>query len=712
MSDPDAAGERDAASAAGDDGNPYLRDPPTEFRPVEELSPEAAREQADLLRAAVREHDHRYYVEADPVVSDAAYDALFDRLRDLEAAFDLETTDSPTRRVGGAPVDELETVDHVAAMLSIDASTDPDDVRAFDRRVREELGAEAVAYVCEPKFDGLSLEVVYEDGRFVRATTRGDGRRGDDVSAQVRTVRSVPLRLRGDPPSFLAVRGEVYMPREAFRAFNRERVEAGEEPFANPRNAAAGTLRQLDPSVVADRPLACFFYEVLGASERPATHVEELDAFDEWGLRRSGRSERVEDVEAAIEYRDRLLEAREDLDYEVDGTVVKLDDVAARERLGTTSRAVRWAYAYKFPPRAEVTTVTDIVVQVGRTGRLTPVALLDPVDVGGVTVSRATLHNPEEVAELGVGVGDRVRVERAGDVIPQVAAVVESAGDPFRFPTECPVCESPVERDGPLARCTGGLSCRAQLERTLVHYADVLDVEGLGEERVAQLVEAGLVSSLSELYDLSVDELAALEGWGERSAGNLLAELEEARTPELGAFLAALGIPEVGGATARALAREFGELDAFPVGLEDPEPSFEAFEDRLTGVPDVGPVVAGHVREFFENEQNRRVIARLRDRGVEPRPADGTGDELDGLRFVLTGSLSVSREAASDHLERHGARVTGSVSGVTDYLVVGEEPGETKRADADDEDVPELDEAALAALLEERGVGWLPGVDG
>ena len=380
--------------------NPYVEAPSTDFEPVEELSVEAAAEQASLLRAAIREHDHRYYVEADPLISDEAYDRLFARLRELEDAFDLPTEDSPTRRVGGEPLDGLETVEHVAPMRSIDNATEADAVREFDERVRRGLDAEGVdpdevAYVCEPKFDGLSIEVIYEDGVYARAATRGDGTEGDDVTEQVRTIRSVPGKLRGDPPDRLAVRGEAYMPRDAFEAYNEDLMERGEEPFANPRNAAAGTLRQLDPAIVAERPLDVFFFDVLAwetgdqesdPPERPDTHWAEFDAFDAFGLRRADRVERVDDIEGAIEYRDRLMAERDDLNYEIDGVVIAADDRAHREALGSTSRAPRWAFAYKFPPRTATTTVEGITVQVGRTGRLTPVAELDPVDVGGVTV--------------------------------------------------------------------------------------------------------------------------------------------------------------------------------------------------------------------------------------------------------------------------------------------------------------------------------------
>lgn len=688
--------------------NLYVRDPPTDFAPVEELSEDEAREQVRLLREAVREHDYRYYVEHDPTIADRTYDALFARLRDLEETFDLYAPDSPTQRVGGEPVDELTTVEHVAPMLSIDQSGEADDVRAFDSRVRGEVGD--VEYVCEPKFDGLSVEVIYEDGVYTRAATRGDGERGDDVTAQVRTIRSIPGRLRGDYPDFLAVRGEVFIPRDAFQAFNRERVEAGKEPFANPRNAAAGTLRQLDPGVVAERPLDCFFYDYLDASERPDTHWEEFDRLQSFGLQTNDRATVIEDVEDAIEYRDALADEREELNYEIDGTVIKVNDREKCDRLGATSRHVRWAFAYKFPARTEVTTLRDVVVQVGRTGRLTPVALLDPVDVGGVTVSRASLHNPSEIESLGVNVGDRVRIQRAGDVIPQVAEIVEKGSEGhYEFPDECPVCGSVVERDGPIAFCTGGLSCEAQLERTIQHYASRggLDIEGLGEERVEQLRDAGLLGGLADLYRLPgrTDEVAELEGWGERSAENLAAEVENAKHPPLATFLTALGIPQVGGSTARGLAQEFGTLDAL---LNESAADLDAFESRLRTVADVGPEVAETVREFFANEENRAVVEDLRAQGVEPEPVETSGgDELEGLTFVFTGSLSASRSALEELVQTHGANATGTVSSNTDYLIVGEDPGQRKREDAKANDVPTLDESEFRALLEERGVAYL-----
>ena len=753
--------------------NPYLRDAPAEFEPIEEIDAETAREQAELLREAIREHDYRYYVLADPIVADETYDWLFARLEELESAFDLTTDDSPTQRVGGEPLEELETVEHTAPMLSIDQSTEADDLREFDDRVHRELheaGFDEPTYLCEPKFDGLSVEIVYRDGGYVRAATRGDGQRGDDVTEQVRTIRAVPMRLRGDPPAFLAVRGEVYMPKDDFRAYNRERVEAGKEPFANPRNAAAGTLRQLDPDVVAERPLSIYFFDVLawetdpdpdalsdalsevsagvsqdegteaaageddqltldalgevvdsgdededrddgnrsadaevrpGGREQPSTHVAEFEAFREFGLRVAHEHvERVDDVEEAVDYRDRMMELREELPFEIDGTVIKVNDREACEHLGATARSVRWAFAYKFPARSGETTIRDVVVQVGRTGRLTPVALLDPVEVGGVTVSRATLHNPSEIEALGVDVGDRVAVKRAGDVIPQVTEVLEHGSEGhFEFPEECPVCGSPVERDGPLAYCSGGLGCPAQLERTIEHYTSrkALDIDGLGPERVEQLREAGFVESLADLYRLDRDDLADLEGWGEKSAENLLSELEDTREPPLADFLTGLGIPDVGASTATELARAFGTLEAV----------MDADREGLEAVPDVGPEVARKIRDFFDTEENRAAIEELTEY-VDPQSldVDDAGDELEGLTFVFTGSLSIPRRDASDLLERYGANVTGSVSGNTDYLVVGDDPGTSKRGDAEANDVPQIGEGELTAMLSDHGIEW------
>ncbi|RZV11829.1 DNA ligase (NAD+) [Natrinema hispanicum] len=689
-----------AADENADADNPYLREPPTDFAPIEELSEIEAEQQVELLREAIREHDRRYYAEHEPVIADRTYDTLFARLQALEDEFDLAHPDSPTRSVGGEPLEAFETVDHVAPMLSIDASGEAEDVRAFDDRVQREVGD--VQYVCEPKFDGVSMEFVYEDGWLERAVTRGDGREGDDVTANARTIGSVPQRLHGDHPEFLVVRGEVYMPKDAFQEYNRERIERGEDPFANPRNATAGTIRQLDPSVVAERPLSVFFFDVLEASDLADSHQAELETFPDYGLRVNDRVEVVETIEGAIEYRDRMLEARDELDYEIDGVVIKVDDREAREELGRTARHDRWAYAYKFPARAEVTTIADVAVQVGRTGRLTPVALLEPVDVGGVTVSRASLHNPAEIAEKNVNVGDTVRVQRAGDVIPYVEEVVEKGSEGhYELPDTCPVCDSPVERDGPIAFCTGGLGCDAQLRRSIEYYAgdDGLDLEGLGEKSVRQLVDAGLLDSVADLYALERDDLTDLEGWGETSAANLLSEIEASREPPLAEFVSALGIPHVGPTTARELAREFGTFVAFRTAAKD-DP------DRLEDVEEIGETVAETIHDFFTSEANAVVVDDILAH-VSPQEADtgAGGDELDGLTFVFTGSLEgMTRGEAQDLVEAHGANATSSVSGNTDHLVAGENPGATKQEDARDNDVPIVDEDEFWALLAEREI--------
>jgi len=682
--------------------NPYVRDPPLSFGTVSDLAPETAERQAEQLREAIRYHDHRYYDLADPVVSDRAYDALFERLLELEETFDLRSETSPTRRVGGRPLEELDTAEHVAPMRSIDSSVEGADLRTFDERVRTRLAESdyegPIEYLCEPKFDGLSVELVYENGRLERAVTRGDGFEGDDVTANVRTIRSVPLELRGDPPEFLAVRGEVYMPKEAFQTYNRERLERGEDAFANPRNAAAGTLRQLDPSVTAERPLECFVFDILDDGVRDFdTRREHRAAVDEWGFSTDGHTRLVEDVNGAIAFREEMLDRREGLDYEIDGTVIKLDRIDACELLGATARAPRWAFAYKFPARSEVTTVRDIVVQVGRTGRLTPVALLDPIDVSGVEVSRATLHNPQQVAELGVGVGDTVRVKRAGDVIPYVESVLDGGEESFEFPDSCPVCESPIEREGPIAFCTGGVGCPAQLRRAIQHYAarSGLDIEGLGEKAVDQLIDAGLIERLPDLYELSADDLVDLDGWGETSAENLLAAIDGSREPELAALLSALGVPNVGRTTAADIARHFGTLDAVVA----------ADEAELRDVDGVGPTVASEIAAFFDSERNLEIIEDLRAAGVDPRPAKPAEESLEGLTFVFTGSIEgLTRSGLRKLIEIHGGSATSSVSGNTDYLVVGEAPGQSKREAAEEHGVPMLDRSEFESLLADHGI--------
>jgi DNA ligase (NAD+) len=669
--------------------NPYVRDPEPSFAPVDELSEGAAREQVRRLREAVEYHDYRYYVANDPVIADRTYDALFDRLRDLEAAFDLHDENSPTRRVGGEPLDELETVEHVAPLLSLQSSGDADEIREFDRRIRDRVGD--VDYSAEPKFDGFSIEMVYEDGAFERAVTRGDGREGEDVSANVRTVGSVPLHLPSGAPDFLAVRGEVYMPRSGFQALNERRIERGDDPFANPRNAAAGSVRLLDPETVAERPLDVFFYDVIDTSATLDSQVEAFDLLRELGFRVDDEATVIEDVEGVIDYRDRLMAAREDLEYEIDGVVAKVVDFNARERLGSTARHPRWAFAYKFPARTGETRIERIVVQVGRTGKLTPVALLDPVDVQGVTISRATLHNAGQMRTLGVTEGATVRIERAGDVIPEVVEVVEGgSADDFEMPDACPVCGGDVVQEGEHHYCTNA-SCPAQLRQSLQHFCsrDAMDIEGLGEEAADQLVAEGLVESLADLYDLDRDELVELEGWGETSADNLLDELEASTDVDLGTFVYALGIRHVGTERARALAAAFSLEELLAASAED-----------LRAVKDVGPEVADSVASFFDAEANVETVERLLDAGVEPMRRTRDDGSLDGLTVVFTGSVpGYTRSELTELLEAHGASVTSAVSGETDYLVVGENPGTRKRERAAREDVERLDPEAFEARI-------------
>lgn len=686
------------------DENPYLSEPPTSFRPIGELNDTDAREQLTLLRDAIRYHNYRYYVQNDPVISDRTYDLLFERLQNLESTFDLIDDDSPTQRVGGEARDELEEVAHVAPMLSLDSSGSADEVRAFDRRVRDAVGA--VEYTCEPKYDGLSVEVVYENGRYARAATRGDGTVGEDVTPNVATIPSVPWRLRENVAGTLAIRGEVYMPRDSFQSLNKQRIQADEEPFANPRNAAVGSLRQLDPGITAERPLECVFFDILAweatsgeeIDERPPSNDGERTLMTEMGLRVSDRFTTVTDIEAAIAFRDDLLAAREDLPYEADGAVFKVNSRSLCEVLGETNRAPRWAFAYKFPARTEVTTIRAIAVQVGRTGRLTPVALLDPVDVGGVTVSRASLHNPDVMADLGVNIGDRVRIQRAGDVIPEVTEIIEKHSDGvYRMPDRCPVCDSPVERDGPMAYCTNGLGCPAQARRAIEHFVSRsgLDIEGLGPERIAGLMDAGLVETIPDLYTLTSEELLALEGWGETSANNLIEEISTAKTPPLDDFLVALGIPSVGPTVARDLAQAFGSF----------EEVISASQVALEFVDGVGPETAAQIREFFDSPTNCQIIERLQANGVQPQEAETHGGGLTGLTFVFTGSLNqFSRDEAIALVESNGGSVTSAVSGNTDYLVVGENPGRRKTDAATENDVPELTEDAFLALLADHGV--------
>jgi DNA ligase (NAD+) len=662
------------------------------------------RERVAVLRREIEHHNYRYYILDDPEIPDAEWDRLLQELRNLEEDYpSLVTADSPTQRVGATPTDEFAEVRHRIPMLSLDNAFSDDDLRNFDRRVRERLGIDSeVDYSAEPKLDGLAISVTYEQGVLVRAATRGDGTTGEDVTANVRTIRSVPLHLRGKAPALFEARGEVFMPVAGFERLNAEAAKKGEKVFANPRNAAAGSLRQLDPRVTAQRPLDIFFYAV-GAVEGlglPNSHSATLELLKEFGLRVSPEVRRVRGPEGCLAYYTDIGRRRASLDYQIDGVVYKVDSIAAQRELGFVSRAPRWAIAHKFPAEEALTVLRDVEFQVGRTGAMTPVARLEPVFVGGVTVSNATLHNMDEVARKGVRIGDTVVVRRAGDVIPEVARVLldrrpRDTRD-IALPSRCPVCASPVERDAEaaVARCTGGYRCSAQRKERIRHFASrrALDIEGVGEKLVDQLVDAGLVESPAELYSLTLDTLSGLARMGPKSAENVLAALERSKKTTLARFLFALGIRDVGEATAAALAAHFGEIDSL----------MAADIESVQQVPDVGPVIAAHVVEFFADDANRRVIDRLRRAGVSwpsVSKASGGSQPLSGLTFVLTGTLeSMPREEAEDALRALGAKAAGSVSKKTSYVVAGRDAG-SKLKKAEELGVPVLDENALRQIL-------------
>ena len=656
------------------------------------------------LYREIEHHNHLYHVLDDPEIPDAAYDRLLKKLIDLEQAHpDLVSADSPTRRVGDTPLESLGEVHHGLPMLSLNNGFDDDQVTEFDRRCREALKTESILYVAEPKLDGLAISLIYEKGRMVRAATRGDGTRGEDVTHNARTIRSIPLGLSGDGfPGLLEVRGEVYMPRAGFTRLNEQQRIAQAKPYVNPRNAAAGSLRQLDPRVSASRPLSFFCYGIGqvddGLLER--SHSANLARLRGWGLRVNPRVQSVTGVAECLGYYRNLLGIRDDLDYEIDGVVYKVDSIPEQRRLGSVSRAPRWALAHKFPAQEELTVVQGIEVQVGRTGAVTPVARLKPVFVGGVTVSNATLHNRSEIQRLDVRIGDTVFVRRAGDVIPEIVSVVRQQRPPgtrrYRFPNSCPVCGSSVisDEDGVILRCSGGLYCNAQIKESIKHFASrrAMDIEGLGNKLVEQLVDAGHVTDVSDLYALDEKVISSLERMGDKSASNLVAALARSRETSLARFLFALGIPQVGETTARLLADHFGSLDRLQA----------ATLEQLQAVPDVGPVVAEGLLGFFREKHNQSVIQRLRRRGVTwaeqaaPRLSSGP---LAGRTFVLTGTLTaLNRQQAAEQLTAFGARVTGSVSRKTDYLVAGMDPG-SKLVRAEKLGITVLDESALLTLL-------------
>jgi DNA ligase (NAD+) len=670
--------------------------------------PDAQRVQE--LHRLLHHHAHRYYVLDAPEIPDAEYDRLFRELQDLEAAHpELLTPDSPTQRVGGKPLDHFASVRHALPMLSIRTETDTEasGAEAFDARVRRELGlTEAdppVEYVAELKFDGLAINLRYEQGVLVQAATRGDGEVGEDVTQNIRTIGQIPLRLLEGVPPVLEVRGEVYMRRDDFEALNEAQRQKGDKTFVNPRNAAAGSVRQLDPAIAAQRPLSFFVYglgEVTPGALQMETHFALLQALKSWGFPVCDQTQTAQGAPELIAFHRRIAALRDSLPYDIDGVVYKVNRLDLQQRLGFVTREPRWAVAHKYPAQEMLTTVQAIEVQVGRTGKLTPVAKLAPVFVGGVTVTNATLHNEDEARRKDVRVGDTVIVRRAGDVIPEVVAVLPDKRSPgasvFTMPHTCPVCGSvAVREEGEVDyRCTGGLFCSAQRKQALLHFAQrrALDIEGLGDKLVDQLVDNEVVKVLPDLYRLGLTSLASLERMAEKSAMNVLEALEKSKATTLPRFLFGLGIRHVGEATAKDLARHFGQLDAI----------MDATVEQLLQVPDVGPVVAQSIRTFFDQPHNREVVEQLRACGVhweEGEPSPAAQLPLAGKTFVLTGTLpTLSREEAKARLEAAGAKVAGSVSKKTDYVVAGAEAG-SKLDKAQALGVPILDETGLFQLL-------------
>lgn len=672
------------------------------------VAPET-KQRAKTLREQIRHHNYRYHVLDDPEVPDAEYDRLMRELQALEAEFPaLVSPDSPTQRVGDTPVASFGTVQHLLPMLSLGNAFSEDELQDFHRRVIERLDlsddGDSLQYAAEPKLDGAAVSLLYEDGRLVRAATRGDGTTGEDITHNIRTIESVPLKLMGEGyPRSLEVRGEVFMPRAGFEAYNEKARAAGEKTFVNPRNAAAGSLRQLDPKLTAERPLDIYVYAVghVEGGDLPELHSEILGRLQEWGLKVCPESRVVNGVAGCLEFYEDIGARRDRLAYDIDGVVYKVDNIRLQRELGFVSRAPRWAIAHKFPAQEELTVVKAVEFQVGRTGAMTPVARLEPVFVGGVTVSNATLHNMDELHRKDVRVGDTVIVRRAGDVIPEVAGVIESrrpsGTKKVALPDECPVCGSHVAReDGEaVARCTGGLICEAQRTEALKHFVSrrAMDIEGLGAKLIEQLVASDRLRTPADIFSLTVEELAALERMGEKSAANLVASIEKSKQTTLARFLFGLGIREVGEATAASLAAHYGQLANV----------VEASEEDLQTVDDVGPVVAARIRAFLDESHNVDVINALRNSGVtwpetdaKTISADGA---LQGKTFVLTGTLpTMTRDEAKDRIVALGGKVSGSVSGKTSYLVAGEKAG-SKLAKAEKLDVPIIDEDELLELL-------------
>ncbi len=669
------------------------------------MTREEAQKEIEKLRKDIHYHNYRYYVLDDPVISDAEYDRLFRRLQELEEQFpDLITPDSPTQRVGAEPLEAFETVQHTVPMLSLDNAFTEEEVREFDARLHRLLQMDApFEYTVEPKIDGVAVELVYQDGRFVLGSTRGDGVTGENITANLKTLPQIPLQLLDETlpiPSRLEVRGEVYYPLDAFRKLNEERERAGEPVFANPRNAAAGSLRQLDPRITAQRPLEIFIHG-LGVIEGYTLNSqwEALEAFRAWGLRVNPLSRKVVGIDEAIDRYKELLDRREQLEYEIDGAVIKLNSFELQNRAGVRTRSPRWAIAYKFPALQEVTQIIDIVAQVGRTGAITPVAVMKPVRIGGVEVSRATLHNQDEIDRKDIRIGDWVVVQRAGDVIPEVVKVVTSRRTgkekKYKLPDTCPVCGARVVRlpGEAVARCEN-VSCPAQVKESIRHFASkgAMDIDGLGEKLIDQLVEKGLIKSYADLYFLTLDQLKNLERMGEKSAQNLLEAIDKSRNVPLDRFLYALGIRHVGEHIARVLANHFGSLDKIK----------NASEEELMAIHEIGPQVAKSIVQFFSEKRNLETLKKLFEGGVriqEPQPEAGADNRFAGMTFVFTGTLErFTRDEAERLVEERGGRAASSVSRKTTYVVAGPGAG-SKLAKARELGIPVISEKEFLEML-------------
>ncbi|MCR4287013.1 MAG: NAD-dependent DNA ligase LigA [Deltaproteobacteria bacterium] len=640
-----------------------------------------AKEEIERLRSELNGHNYRYYVLDSPVVSDAEYDRLMRGLEELEGKFpSLVTPDSPTQRVGAAPIQEFGTVAHTIPMLSLNNVFSDDEAREFDERIKKYLkldSNENIEYCAEPKLDGLAVELIYENGRFIKGSTRGDGYIGEDVTQNLRTVRSIPLTLttKGRGLKKIETRGEVFLPLEGFRKLNKEREKKGLGLFANPRNAAAGSLRQLDPKVTAERPLDIFCYGI-GDIKGPSfkTHLETLEYMKSLGLKVNPHVRLVNDIAGALEYRREMEKKRETLAYELDGIVLKVNSIELQARLGTLIRSPRWAVAYKFAPKQETTRLKEIIVGVGRTGALTPVAVLEPIEVGGVTIERATLHNQDEIDRKDIRVGDYVVVQRAGDVIPEVVAVIKERrpkdAKKFEMPSTCPECNAKAEKTGAIHFCTAGLSCPAQLKEAIKHFTSkrALDIEGLGHMHIEQFFSEGLIKDVADIYNLKKEDVLRLERWGEKSVENLLRAIEKSKRPKLERFIYGLGVRDVGERMAGVLAKTFKDMKALML----------ASEEALLEIRDIGPETAKSIVRFFRERQNRAVLEKLEKAGVKPEgpKAEALKGRLAGRTFLFTGTLeSLSRDEAKDLVQAEGGMAATGISKKVDYVVAGKEPG-------------------------------------